>query len=65
MIRIVTETVKIEKVQYVCDICGIKTKMMKKEEKHLPLGWVWIGFLQICCPMCAGRINKRVEAATK
>lgn len=67
MIRFWTETIKIEKVQYVCDKCGIKTKRMTKEQKHLPSGWISTGFLQHLCPMCASRIdnNKRVEAAMK
>ena len=57
MIEYVTETIKIEKVQYVCDSCGIKSKRMIKGEKYIPSGWVAIGFLIHYCPICASKVN--------
>lgn len=56
MIEYVTETIKIEKSQYVCDGCGIKSKRIVKGEKHMPSGWVAIGFLIHYCPMCAQKV---------
>lgn len=57
MIEYLTETIKIEKVQYVCDSCGIKSKRMIKGEKYMPSGWIEKGFLIHYCPMCASKIN--------
>lgn len=57
MIEYLTETIKIEKVQYVCDKCGIKSKRILKGEKHIPTGWAAIGFLIHYCPMCASKVN--------
>ena len=67
MIDYVTEIIKIEKRQYVCDICGIKSKRTAMPAKHIPTGWVEVGLLRHYCPMCASKINegRRVEAATK
>lgn len=58
MIDYVTEIFKIEKIQYVCDSCGIKSKRIVKGEKYMPSGWVEIGFLRHYCPMCASKINE-------
>ena len=58
MIDYVTEIIKIEKVQYVCDKCGIKSKRITKGEKQMPSGWVTKGFLIHYCPMCASKVNK-------
>ena len=58
MIDYVTEIIKIEKKQYVCDICGIKSKRTERNFKYIPSGWVEVGLLRHYCPMCASKVNK-------
>lgn len=61
MIEYLTETIKIEKVQYVCDKCGIKSKRTERNSKYIPSGWVEVGLLRHYCPLCASKLNKKKQ----
>lgn len=65
MIKNIAKTDEIKKVQYICDRCGTKSKIVAKGVLNMPSGWIEIGFITHYCPLCMKGIRKRVETASK